>query len=64
MSNPVYCQNCGKPIYDEDALLCLYCGEEIGRPVGVLGKMRYSAHGLVFAVVILLVVILFLLWVL
>jgi hypothetical protein len=26
------CPHCKKPIYDEDALLCLYCGESLQRP--------------------------------
>ena len=26
------CPHCKKPIYDEDALLCLYCGESLRRP--------------------------------
>jgi len=25
------CPGCKKPIYDDDALLCLYCGESLGR---------------------------------
>ncbi|HOU37248.1 MAG TPA: hypothetical protein PLJ26_03940 [Candidatus Omnitrophota bacterium] len=26
------CPHCKKPIYDDEALLCLYCGESLGRP--------------------------------
>ena len=26
------CPHCKKPVYDEDALLCLYCGESLQRP--------------------------------
>jgi hypothetical protein len=26
------CPRCKKPIYDDDALLCLYCGESLQRP--------------------------------
>jgi predicted nucleic acid-binding Zn ribbon protein len=26
------CPHCKKPIYDDDALLCLYCGESLNRP--------------------------------
>jgi hypothetical protein len=26
------CPHCRKPIYDDDALLCLYCGESLQRP--------------------------------
>ncbi len=36
------CPNCGKPIYDDEALLCLYCGESLNRSFGFLGGMKYS----------------------
>jgi len=49
------CPHCGKPIDDEDALLCLYCGENLERGVGVLGKMRYTGHWMVFSFVIVLI---------
>jgi len=28
------CPHCKKPIYDDDALLCLYCGESLNRGIG------------------------------
>ncbi|NLE64652.1 MAG: hypothetical protein GX606_01905 [Elusimicrobia bacterium] len=34
------CPHCKKPIYDEEALLCHFCGNSLGRSSsGVLGKM-------------------------
>jgi hypothetical protein len=35
------CPHCKKPIYDDEALLCLYCGENLKRGVGLLGKIKY-----------------------
>jgi len=49
------CPHCNKPIYDEDALLCLYCGENLERGVGILGKMKYSVHWIMVAAVIFVV---------
>lgn len=49
------CPHCGKPIDDDDALLCLYCGENLERGVGVLGKMRYSGHWMIFGFVVVLI---------
>ncbi|MBU1083484.1 MAG: zinc ribbon domain-containing protein [Candidatus Omnitrophota bacterium] len=53
------CPHCGKPIYDDEALLCLYCGENLERGVGTLGKMRYSNHWTVVAIVVGLTLISF-----
>lgn len=37
------CPHCGMIIYDEEALLCHFCGESLGRPSkGLIGQMRYS----------------------
>ncbi len=55
------CPHCKKPIDDDEALLCLYCGENLERGVGTLGKMRYSAHWMVFGFVIVLVLLAFVL---
>ena len=54
------CPHCGKPIYDDEALLCLYCGENLQRDVGVFGKIRYASHGMIFVLVIVIVLISFL----
>ena len=50
------CPNCRKPIYDDEALLCLYCGESLKRGVGLLGKMKYPTPKIivVIAIVVLL----------
>ena len=37
------CPHCHNPIYDDDALLCHFCGESLMRPgSGLLGRMKYS----------------------
>ncbi|MFH1877755.1 MAG: zinc ribbon domain-containing protein [Candidatus Omnitrophota bacterium] len=48
------CPHCGKPVYDDEALLCLYCGENLERGIGVLGKMKYSVHWITVTAVIIL----------
>ena len=36
------CPHCRNPIYDDDALLCHFCGEGLHRSSqGVLGRMKY-----------------------
>jgi len=54
------CPHCGKPIYDDDALMCLYCGENLERGVGTLGKMKYSTHWAVITAVLAAVIAVFL----
>ena len=49
------CPNCGKPIYDDEALLCLYCGENLKRGVGVLGKLKYSVNWAIAAAIVLVI---------
>jgi len=37
------CPNCKNPIYDEDALLCHFCGGSLQRATkGFIGQIRYS----------------------
>jgi len=55
------CPHCGNPIYDEEALLCLYCGENLERPIGTLGKMKYSTHWLILGAVVGFVIFAFIL---
>ncbi len=53
------CPHCGKPLSDDEALLCLYCGENLERGVGVLGKMKYSTHWMIVAAVVIVVIVAF-----
>ncbi|MFC1577139.1 zinc ribbon domain-containing protein [Candidatus Omnitrophota bacterium] len=49
------CPNCGKPVYDDEALLCLYCGENLRRGVGFMGRIKYPrARVIIFSAVTLL----------
>ena len=50
------CPHCKKPIYDDDALLCLYCGESLGRKPGFL---KYAPVKILFIAIVLLVVLSF-----
>ncbi|HOX54134.1 MAG TPA: hypothetical protein PLC32_01630 [Candidatus Omnitrophota bacterium] len=55
------CPNCKKPIYDDEALLCLYCGESLRRSTGFIGRLKYSGFKLIVVMVILIVAVAFLL---
>lgn len=50
------CPHCKKPVYDDEALLCLYCGESLNRGVGLLGKLKYPRRKTVIIVIVLLVI--------
>ncbi|MDD5116025.1 MAG: hypothetical protein PHW98_03060 [Candidatus Omnitrophica bacterium] len=57
---PVYiCPHCKNPIYDDDALLCLYCGESLRRPVGFFGKLRYPRPAVIIAFLALIILLSF-----
>ncbi len=49
------CPHCKKPVYDDDALLCLYCGESLNRGAGFMGKLRYPRHAVIIAILVILV---------
>jgi len=48
------CPHCNQPIYDQDALNCLYCGKSLNRNVGVMSFMQ-SKGVIVFIGVIVLI---------
>jgi len=49
------CPHCKKSIYDDEALLCLYCGGSLGRSVGVMGKLRFAKpHIIIVGIVVLM----------
>ncbi|MFA6384829.1 MAG: zinc ribbon domain-containing protein [Candidatus Omnitrophota bacterium] len=48
------CPHCKKPVYDEDALLCLYCGESLQRP------KYFLKPKIVFIVAVIIVLLSFL----
>ena len=53
------CPHCQKPIYDDEALLCLYCGESLKRGIGFMGKLRYPAHRIIIIIIAILVLVVF-----
>ncbi len=53
------CAACGKPTPSEN-LNCIYCGEVLPRPVGVISGLRYSFKGRLAALIALAVLIGFL----
>lgn len=53
------CPHCKKPVYDDEALLCLYCGESLNRAVGFMGKMKYPRHKMIIVFIVFLVLISF-----
>lgn len=55
MATEYICPHCGKSVYDDDALLCLYCGENLERGVGLLGKIKYPAHKIITVMLTVLV---------
>ncbi len=56
------CPRCKNTIYDEDALLCHFCGESLGRPSGGgLGMMRSMPWKWVFVIVAVFIILSFLL---
>lgn len=58
------CPHCKNPIYDDEALLCLYCGESLNRRIGVMGRIRYSAPKVIVVIIVISVLLSFLLLVL
>ncbi len=56
------CPHCKNPIYDEDALLCHFCGgslERAGR--GFMGRVRYANHKVVWFFIAFIVLFAFVL---
>lgn len=56
------CPHCGNPIYDEEALLCVYCGNSLKRKIGFMGGMRNFSPKFILAVVIVLILVSFILF--
>lgn len=50
------CPHCGNPIFDEEALLCHFCGKSLQRAgQGFLGKIRYANHRILWYLLTFLV---------
>jgi predicted amidophosphoribosyltransferase len=50
------CPHCKQPIDDDEALLCLYCGESLNRAVGFMGKLRYPRPKTIIIIIVLLLI--------
>jgi hypothetical protein len=51
------CPHCKNPVYDDDALRCLYCGESLRRKIGFMGGIKYitpKAILVIFVAIVLL----------
>jgi len=55
------CPHCKKPIYDDEALLCLYCGESLGRNIGLFGKLKHPKPKIILVGLALLILLSFIL---
>ena len=60
--NENICPECKKPIYDNDALLCHFCGGSLRRSSGgFLGKLKYSSPKLVIGAIVTIIILSFVL---
>jgi predicted amidophosphoribosyltransferase len=63
-SDTCICPHCGMEIQDEDALLCLYCGESLDRKdVGFISGLKYSTPGVIMGVVVIVMVLIFIIYI-
>jgi len=55
------CPHCKKPIYDDEALLCLYCKESLKRSIGFMGKIKYTKPKILIIIAVAAVLLSFIL---
>jgi len=55
------CTHCGNPIYDDEALNCLFCGEALHRDTGFLSRIRHPKPKIIGVLVMIFIIISFLL---
>ena len=53
------CPHCKQPIQDDEALLCLYCGESFKRSVGLMGQLKYPKPKIIIVFVVFFVLVSF-----
>lgn len=57
------CPHCKNPIYDDEALLCLYCGSSLGRAVGFMGKLKYPKPKIIILIIVGLLLVSFIIFI-
>lgn len=62
--NKYHCPHCQQPIYDHDALNCLFCGESLQRDTGLMSRMRYIRPKVVIFFIVVITLLSFLILVL
>lgn len=53
------CPHCKQTINDDEALLCLYCGESLNRPVGFMGRLKYPTPKIIMVIIVILLLVSF-----
>jgi len=48
------CPHCKSPIYDDEALLCLYCGKNLNRRIGFMGRLKYPTPRILIALAVII----------
>ncbi|MEA3328979.1 MAG: hypothetical protein U9Q08_04585 [Candidatus Omnitrophota bacterium] len=59
-SDVFYCPHCKQPLYDQDALRCLYCGERLDVKAGPSSIITWRKARFFVALLVLLVILAFL----
>lgn len=57
----VTCPHCGQSTPEEN-LRCIYCGELLERPVGLMSELVFGLKGWLGIIIALVVIVAFLLW--
>ena len=55
----IKCPHCHQPNVDDEALLCIYCGESLKRQVGFFGKFVSPKQTLIGFIIALLLAVSF-----
>ncbi|HBG62111.1 MAG: hypothetical protein A2Y03_08895 [Omnitrophica WOR_2 bacterium GWF2_38_59] len=56
------CPNCNNPIYDEDAILCHFCGDSLQRAgKGFISRIKYANNRVVWFFLVFFVLLCFVL---
>jgi hypothetical protein len=54
------CPHCGKPVYDDEATQCIFCGGNLPYEVrGFMSKMKYPTPRIIATIVVLIVLLAF-----